>query len=293
MRFVQAGVMILGAIGYVLIPIAVVWAAPALSESSGPEAPLYILIAVVVVWNLVLLTVTVLVIVDSVKKIRSGRTRELASGVLLVKLAAIPFYLINFALLLLVAFGVLALSLRIIGILLLPFVIPIVIAGVILTYLLLLSTSIYGFAAIARLRRERSIGTGLTVLYALLLLVFVVDIAAAVMVFGHSRRRAGTALVVLLLTAGAVLVAIWAALFDPDGGFDARAWIGIGGAAMIVGTIVITLLRRARLRSRQPSVEGVVTDGSAGGVDPQRPQESERETTSVAEAGHDPATSRL
>jgi hypothetical protein len=267
MRFVQAGVMILGAIGYVLIPIALVWASPVLSESSGPEVFLYILIAVVAVWNLVVLIVTVLVIVDSAKKIRSGRTRELASGVFLVKLAAIPFYLINFALLLLVAVGVLALSLRAIGIFLLPFVVPIVISGTILTYLLLLSTSIYGFAAIARLRRERSIGTGLTVLYVLLLLVFVVDIAGAVMVFGHSRRRAGTALVVLLLTVGAVLVAIWAILFDPNGGFDVRAWIGLGGAATILGTIVISLIRRSRLRSLQPGVELVVTDESATAVE--------------------------
>lgn len=266
--------MILGAIGYVAIPVALVWASPVLSESSGPEVILYILIAAVAVWNLALLIVTVLVIVDSVKKIRSGRTRELASGVLLVKLAAIPFYLINFALLLLVAVGVLALSLRAIGIFLLPFVVPIVIAGTILTYLLLLSTSIYGFAAIARLRRERSIGIGVTVLYTLLLLVFVVDIAGAVMVFGHSRRRAGTALVVLLLTVGATLVAIWAVLFDPDGGFDVRTLIGIGGAAMIVGTIAISLIRRSRLRGRRSDVERVVTDESAAVVEPAATVES-------------------
>ena len=166
---------------------------------------------------------------------------------------------------------VLALSLRVIGILLLPFVVPIVIAGTILTYLLLLSTSIYGWAAIIQLRRERSIGTGLTVLYALLLLVFVVDIAGAVMVFGHSRRRAGTALVVLLLTVGAALVAIWAVLFDPDRGFDLFAWIGVGGGATIVATITIALIGRSRLRGRRLDVEPVATDEPAATLDPAEP----------------------
>lgn len=241
---------LLGAVGYVLFLayLGAIMTGP--SSDGGLDELRNVAIAVVVGWNLVVLVVAVLVLVDSVLKIRAGRTRQLATGVFLVKLVAIPFYLVNYALMLLVVVGVLALSIHAIGIFLIPFVTPIVVVGTILTYVLLLSTSIYGWAALARMRRERTIGTGLTVLYALLLLVFVVDIAVAVMLFGHSRRRAGTALVVLLLTVGAMLVALWAIPFvlGIDRNFDALAWIGIGGGVIIIATIAGALIRRSKPR---------------------------------------------
>lgn len=53
--------------------------------------------AAIVVWNILLLIVTILVIVDSVKKVRQGKTDVLATDVFVVKLVAIPFFVVNFA----------------------------------------------------------------------------------------------------------------------------------------------------------------------------------------------------
>lgn len=58
-----------------------------------------------VLWNVLLLIVGVLVIIDSTRKLDAGKTQELLTGVFVVKLVAIPFFLINFALMVLLAFA--------------------------------------------------------------------------------------------------------------------------------------------------------------------------------------------
>ena len=123
----------------------------------------------------------------------------------------------------------------------------------------MLSTSIYLWAAIARVRRERMIGTGLTVLYAIMSFLFVTDIAASVLVFGHSRRRPRLALVLLLLSAGAVILGegIWDLLGTSGDGAGALDdpismlfWIVpvAVGFAVIVATGIVSLIRRSTLR---------------------------------------------
>jgi hypothetical protein len=64
----------------------------------------------------------------------------------------------------------------------------VVLISVVLTYLAMVSTSVYGWASVRALRREGRISRGLAVLYSLLLLVFVADIVAGILLFAHSRR---------------------------------------------------------------------------------------------------------
>jgi hypothetical protein len=207
------------------------------------------ILAAFVGWNLLLIVATVLVIIDSVLKIRSGKTRALATDVFVVKLAAIPFFLFNFGLLALL--GVMGAAFWFKGgVIILAFV-PLEIA---LTYLAMLSTSVYGWASIARLRRDRVIGTGLTVLYSFLLLIFVTDIVVAILLFGHSRRRPGVALVVVLLVLGALLTVLGflTPLLDSFPGIE---WVGVAGVVVILSTIVIGLVRTSRRRHRVEEVD--------------------------------------
>jgi hypothetical protein len=208
------------------------------------------------IWNLLLLIVTVIAIVDGTRSLRAGKTRQLATDGMVVKLISIPFFISNF-LVLAEVFVTGGITL----IVLIGFALWVVVAvGIGLTYLTMLSTSIYLWAAIARLRRERVISTGLTVLYVILSLLFVTDIAATVLVFGHSRRRPRLALAVLLLSTGGVFVAVgvWTlvGLFEDGTGFGWSLasfylqWVipmGIG-SVMILATVVVCAVKRAALK---------------------------------------------
>ena len=147
-------------------------------------------------WNALLLVVAGLVIIDSVRKARAGKASELARDLFVVKLAAVPFFSINFIVLTnLVLFGS-AMAAAAIG------------AGgpesdvakgggmalggvaiaIGLTYLAMLTTSTYGWATIAQLRRGGRIGPVLAALYRVMLLLFVVDVVAGIALYVHSRR---------------------------------------------------------------------------------------------------------
>jgi hypothetical protein len=141
------------------------------------------LLLTTIVWNAIVLIVTILVIIDSVRKVRKGMTAQLATGVFVVKLAAIPFFLINFALMAVLAYtGMLILVVG--GVALLTAVG----ISVVLTYLTMLSTSVYGWANVVQLRRERRIDTGMAVIYTFLLFIFVADTVAGILLFVHYRR---------------------------------------------------------------------------------------------------------
>jgi hypothetical protein len=200
-RFVQAGVMLLGGIGYAVL-LAWFYSISAwntqgshsliglvLPTTSGGaslyDEALRVSIPPFVAWNAALLIVTVLVIIDANRKARAGRSVVLASGVFIVKLAAIPFFIANFVLL-----GLNAAA----GVITLPFGGPIFLAAVaiasVLTYLAMLSTSIYGWATVSRFRREQRISKSQGVMYSLLLCIFVLDIAVGILLFTESRRTA-------------------------------------------------------------------------------------------------------
>lgn len=198
----------------------------------------------VVVWNVLLLIVTILVIVDSVRKIRAGKTLVLATDVFVVKLVSIPFFVVNFAVM--AALGLAGSLIFLFGGFLL---LGIAATSIVFTYLAMLSTSIYGWASIVRLRRERTITTRLTVLYTILLALFMTDIAAGIMLFGHARRRPMTALLWVLIAFGALLAVAGlspAALVDPADLPPGWMVVSIIGVAVILATVVFAIVRARR-----------------------------------------------
>jgi amino acid transporter len=173
MRFVQAGTMVLG--------IAVYFGVFFLSSfENGSDLLFYIIIG----YNVLLLVAAILAVIDSVRKIRAKKTGELTTAVFVVKLVAIPYFLINFALWALVALGGAATLIHGIGIALLGAAA----VATVLTYLAMLSTSVYGWASVVQLRRDRRIGRALAVLYTILLFVFVADTVVGILLFVHYRR---------------------------------------------------------------------------------------------------------
>jgi hypothetical protein len=250
-RFVQPVVLLLGVAMYIVV-IAIFQA------DGGPGDDLWFLV-IAGAWNLVILVATVIAIVDSVLKIRAKRTEELAVDAMVVKLASIPFFLINFAVL------VFALNASIVLIFIGPILWTVIAIGTGLTYLTMLSTSVYVWATITRLRRERAIGTGLTVLYMILSLLFVTDIAAGVLLFGHSRRRPRLALAWLLLGTGVAMIVV--GVLDSFFGFldfvfpvvgeigfvSGIDWLEWGipvvaGSVVILVTGIVAVVRRSALR---------------------------------------------
>jgi hypothetical protein len=145
------------------------------------------LLLTVLVWNTVLLAMTVLVVVDSVRKVRRGLTAQLATGVFVVKLAAIPFFLVNFALMALIALAGMV-TLMVGG----AALVGAAWISIGLTYVAVLSTSVYGWASVLRLGRDGRIGTGLVMIYTMLLFVFAADTLVGILLFVHSRPRRKT-----------------------------------------------------------------------------------------------------
>lgn len=149
-----------------------------------PEVP-DLFFWILVGYNALLVIVTLLAVIDSVRKVRAGRLRELASGVFIVKLAAIPFFVINFAVMALMTLGGTALLfVRGIGIA----VLAAVAVATVLTYLTMISTSVYGWATVALLRRQGGLGKVFATLYSILLCVFVADTVVGIVLFALVRR---------------------------------------------------------------------------------------------------------
>jgi hypothetical protein len=261
----------------------IAWVVQQTDESSdnGFTEPTWILV-VVAVWNLLMLIATVIAIVDSILKIRARKARQLATDAMVVKLAGIPFFLLNFAVLMfLFNFGGISFAMGI------GMVVWVVVAiGGSLSYLTMLSTSVYVWAAIAQLRRERIIGTGLTVLYMLLSFIFVTDIAAGVLLFGHSGRRPRLALVRLLLGTGIAMIVVgvtdyFFGFLDgafPELGFYGIDWLDwvipvVAGIVVILVTGIVAVVRRSALRLEAQRAATAV-DGS-----------TERTTSDLVPAG--------
>ncbi len=146
--------------------------------------PIYPILWTVCIWNVALLGVTVLVIIDSVKKVRRGATAQLTTDVFTVKLASIVFFVLNFAMMALIGF--MGFLLFIMGGVVLT---AVAIFSIGLTYSAMLSTSVYGWASVVRLRREGVITANRGILYAVLLTVFVADILVGIILFATYRRH--------------------------------------------------------------------------------------------------------
>lgn len=213
-------------------------------------------------WNALLLAAWIIAIVDATRRLRLQQTRQLATDALVVKLVSIPFFLLNFfAVAWLYGAGAVGIVFAD------PFLLPAAVTGSVLSYLAMLSTSVYAWAAIAQLRRERIIGTGLTVLYTILSFLFVTDTAAAVMLFAHSRRRPRVATIVLLVPAGLAIVGLavlahFGTLYvdnvdyirgpgqsPPDPLLAAWVTVGVIGVGVILATVIVAIAKRSTLRA--------------------------------------------
>jgi hypothetical protein len=207
MRFVQPAVLLLGSaiyVGFILFIIQQTDSSSQVDSSSDDGSfDLWILVCVGI-WNLLMLAATVIAIVDSIRAVRAKQTRQLGVDAMVAKLVAIPFFLLNFAFLSFLFQAGLVTAWMGIGFV--AWIVVAIAAG--MTYLTMLSTSVYVWATIAQLRKQRIIGTGLTVLYAILSLLFVTDIAAGVLLFAHSRRRPRLGAVWLFIGTGIALVAL-------------------------------------------------------------------------------------
>lgn len=227
-----------------------------LANTSGPGVLVWVAV-IVGAWNLIMLVATVIAIVNSVHRTRATMTRQLATDSMIVKLASIPFFLVNFGVLVFVANA--SIVLIYIG----PILWTVLAIGISLTYLTMLSTSIPVWATIVNLRREGILDTGLAVLYATMSLLFVTDVAAGVLLFGQSRRRPRFAWMWLLFGSGVTMIVVGILevlfgflIFDfPEldyGGMD-LGWLLwfiplVAGIALILATAIVSAAQRSTLR---------------------------------------------
>lgn len=276
MRFIQTGVMLIGAVLYWL---AIVYGPqPVNDDDRWVTDNLFVLFGG---WNLLLLVVFIISIVDGVRKIRTKKTRELGTGAMIVKLASIPYFVANFIVLAFLSVEGLAFFFFTAG----GFLV-VVWFGIVLTYLTMTSTSVYGWVAIVALRREGKINRVLTAVYAILLFGFFTDVAGGVMLFGHSRRRPRFALIVMLLVTGAALIALglfgivtlpgFARSIDLPPAFYTLGAIPVImlvlGIAVIAGTVVAGVVERSALRAETQQAALATArsdqDEELGSVDP-------------------------
>lgn len=208
------------------------------------------------VWNLLALAAFVITIVDAVRKIRAGKSRQLATDAMVTKLASAPFFLVSAVVLPLAFLG--GFLVFLFGGALALIVVPVV---AVLTYFVMLSTSVYGWAAIVQMRRERVLGIPLTVVYAILLFVPVADIVVGILLFG--RRRPLAALAVGMVIVGLLVVLLGLFGFfgltnDVEGGLDpagvASLIVAAIGFGLVLATGIVAVARRSNLRAEaQPA----------------------------------------
>jgi hypothetical protein len=152
-------------------------------------------------WHALLLLVTVAVIVDSVRKLRARRSDDLVRDLFVVKLASIPYFLINVIVLVSITFLGATLTALIAamaasdptvnkpGTQVIAWGLGAVAIAFGLTYFAMLTTSTYGWAAIAGLRRDRRLNAWLAALYRLMLLLFVTDVVVGILLRAHTRKQ--------------------------------------------------------------------------------------------------------
>ena len=274
----QPAILLLGSAIYVGFIVFVLQ----LDDSSSDDGSFDLWILVCVgIWNILMFAATIIAIVDSVRGVRAQLTRRLAVDAMVAKLVAVPFFLLNFAFLFFLFEAGLVTAWMGIGFV--AWIVVAIAAG--MTYLTMLSTSVYVWATIAQLRKQRIIGTGLTVLYAILSLLFVTDIAAALLLFAHSRRRPRLGVVWLFIGTGIALVGLgildyFTNFFDTvffvvgvlnkDHGLPWLEW-GVPtvlGLVAILITGVIALVRRSSLHREAQVARAVISHTQNDPSDP-------------------------
>ncbi len=138
-----------------------------------------LLIVLYALWFLVFIGSLVRLIAGSIKELRNNDTKALIASVKLLKLASIPYFIINFALCAIIGLLFVVVS-RGLGLIFLP--IPVV-----LTWLTMLSTSMSSLFLLAALRKNRAATAGYVMKHAILQLFFVIDIISALFIVKRAR----------------------------------------------------------------------------------------------------------
>ncbi|GAA1575275.1 MULTISPECIES: DUF6652 family protein [Kribbella] len=211
-------------------------------------------------WFVVYLLAAVLVVVDAVRLSRRRDLDALQRSANLVKLFAVPFFVVNF-----VAFAESVLvagaregdHLGIDG-----FVLALVV--VVLTYLVMLPTSAYGIAALLLLRKDDRIGRTFCGVNLVLHFLFVADVLSSIVVVevAHSilGRRPTARLRNLLpgvLAAGSAVAVVWLVLvailiwLDLPRGFltDCVWWLGYGVIVEFLLLVVVPVVPLVAFRA--------------------------------------------
>lgn len=179
MRWVSLAVQVLFAITLVLG--AVVLAAWWTALSGDPNALLVWMPASLLVDTPFIYAVAALLaLADAIQAAVRGDVRSLARGAVLAKLSAIPFFVINFLGAVLIALVSLVRGGPLVAV-----TVPVMVAG---TFCIMLTTSVYGIAALIRLRRDRMIGHGFLWPHLVLHLLFVLDVVSSIVVAWRIRR---------------------------------------------------------------------------------------------------------
>lgn len=169
MRYVYAGTLVFGAAFWLVFVIVLAFV------GFGDGTALAVALEA---WVIVLAVVWVLALIDVIVAFRKRDLARLASGAMLVKLCSIPYFAVTVSQL-----GLTSLATSVVGF---GFLLAPIAAAA--TFLVMLSTSVYGWATIILLRRSKQLDPGLAVLYAVMLVIFVADIVAGVMLYLHTRR---------------------------------------------------------------------------------------------------------
>jgi hypothetical protein len=242
MRFAQPVVMLLGVVAWVAFLV--------YFHDAGNTGNYGLPFLILGVWNLLVLVAAVLTIVDSVRKVNSNVSGELAGSAMMTKLASFPFVMVNFVGLMGAFFS--SFGLLLFGGPVLWVIVPIV--GV-LTYLVGLTTSVYGWAAITQMRRERKLSVALTVVFTILLLLPPADTVVGVLLF--RRRRPRLALLAVMLTIGVLLIAggslLWSMTtwyaYGAEPVVLASIIVAVVGFALILAISIVSIVRRSALRT--------------------------------------------
>lgn len=140
-------------------------------------------------WLVGALAVVTVAILDALALLKRRDVGALAGSGMLVKLAGIPFFVVNFLFLAGAILGVLFFSsmfaaggMTAIGAVV---VTPVLVVG---TYLVMLPTSSYGIACLVLLRRDGVISSSCFATHLVMHLVFVVDVVSAVLVRNRVSR---------------------------------------------------------------------------------------------------------
>lgn len=174
------------------------WFVPADATPGGSFSWLAVITGATVLELLLLVGLPVVPLITfrtAVRDVLLGNLAELQRAARLAKLTAIPMFVQNF-----VGCVIMVLALTILPVIatrgLIIFALPvlgafttlIVVAAVVGTYLMLLTTSIYGIACVALLLRQRQVGPAYGTITVLLQLIFVADIVGVLVVTGRAGR---------------------------------------------------------------------------------------------------------